>query len=42
MDSMPRLRTPAPALGQDNVEVYGELLGLSAEEVSELKSGGVL
>lgn len=42
MDSMPRLRTPAPALGQDNESVYGQMLGLSAEEVSALKSNGVL
>ncbi len=35
------IRTPAPALGQDNEAVYGEWLGMSAEEVAAYKSEGV-
>lgn len=35
------IRTPAPALGQDNEAVYGEWLGMSAEEVVVYKSEGV-
>lgn len=42
MDDMPGLRWPAPALGQDNEAVYGELLGLSAEQVASFKEQGVL
>jgi crotonobetainyl-CoA:carnitine CoA-transferase CaiB-like acyl-CoA transferase len=36
------LRTPAPTLGRDNERVLGTLLGLSAEEVRELESEGVI
>jgi crotonobetainyl-CoA:carnitine CoA-transferase CaiB-like acyl-CoA transferase len=32
----------APLVGQDNVEVYGELLGLSAEQVRSLAEEGVI
>jgi len=42
MDSMPRLRTPAPALGQDNMEVYQTICGLSAQELDEMKQAGVI
>lgn len=34
--------TPAPLLGQHNSEVYGDLLGLGAEELLQLKRRGVL
>jgi CoA:oxalate CoA-transferase len=34
--------TPSPALGADNVEVYGELLGLSEAEVAVLAAEGVI
>ena len=34
--------TPSPAIGADNTEVYGELLGLSAEEVAALEQEGVI
>ncbi|MDR1376727.1 MAG: CoA transferase [Synergistaceae bacterium] len=36
------LRTPSPSLGQHNEEVYGECLGLSSQEIAELKQEGVL
>jgi crotonobetainyl-CoA:carnitine CoA-transferase CaiB-like acyl-CoA transferase len=32
----------APLLGEDNNYVYGELLGLSAEDIAELASSGVI
>ena len=32
----------APALGEHNAEVYGELLGMTAEEVSQLKENGII
>ena len=38
----PRLRRPAPVFGADNVEVLGEFLGLSEEEVRRLEEAGVL
>ena len=34
--------TPAPLLGQHNVEIYTELLGLSIEEVEALKKEGII
>ncbi len=42
MDSMPRLRTPAPTLGQDNEAVYEGVFGLSPERLAELKNEGVI
>lgn len=42
MDSMPRLRTPAPTLGQDNEAVYEGVFGLSPERLAELKDEGVI
>ena len=37
MDTKPCVRTPAPALGQHNREVYKELLGMSEVEYVQLK-----
>jgi crotonobetainyl-CoA:carnitine CoA-transferase CaiB-like acyl-CoA transferase len=31
-----------PRVGEHNVEVYGELLGLSVDEISDLRARGVL
>ena len=36
------VRTPAPALGQDNLAVYKELLGLDEQQLAELKTAGVI
>ena len=41
-DSPPALSRPAPAPGQDNVELYEELLGLSGTEVAALEEAGVI
>lgn len=39
-DTQPAPRGPAPALGQHNVEVLHEILGLSAETIDTLKKQG--
>ena len=38
----PSIRTPAPELGQHNEEIYGSMLGYSAEQVAALREEGVL
>lgn len=42
MDSMPKLRTPAPTLGQDNEDIYRNVFGLSAERLAALQADGVI
>ena len=32
----------APTLGQDDVYLYGELLGLGAGELADLRAGGAI
>ena len=34
--------SPAPTLGEDNQKVYSQLLGLSKEELTQLRSKGVI
>jgi crotonobetainyl-CoA:carnitine CoA-transferase CaiB-like acyl-CoA transferase len=34
--------TPSPALGESNVEIYGDWLGLPMAEITELKRSGVI
>ncbi len=41
-DTPPRYTRAAPVLGQDNDHVYGKLLGLSRDELAELKKQGVV
>ena len=37
MDTKPSVRIPAPALGQDNEAVYGDMLGITKEACEDLK-----
>ena len=36
------IRLPPPLLGQHNDEVYGEILGLSTDDITQLKSAGTI
>jgi formyl-CoA transferase len=40
-DTPGSIRTPAPELGQHNEEVYKNLLGLSDEQLAEMKEKGI-
>lgn len=44
MSSVPErpVRKPAPEIGENNLEIYKELLGLSATEIDQLKNEGVI
>lgn len=41
-DFKPQISTPGPLTGQHNDFVFGELLGLPAEEIAALKASGVI
>lgn len=42
LDTMPHITRPAPLLGQDNEAVYGELAGLTPDQVAAYRERGVL
>ena len=37
-----QVRGPAPRLGQDNTQIYGELLGMSEDQINGLEDRGVI
>lgn len=41
-DTKPAIRTPSPSLGQHNEEILSGMIGLTAQEIQELKDGGVI
>ena len=41
-ETMPSTEQAAPLLGEHNAEVFGRRLGLAAEEMNELRRGGVI
>ena len=41
-DTQTRISRPAPALGEHNEEVYGQLLGYTPEQVAQLKEQGII
>ncbi|WP_251859923.1 CoA transferase [Clostridium sp. Marseille-Q2269] len=41
-DTKPAIRKPAPLLGQDNINVYKEMLGLTEEQIEDLKINSVI
>ena len=42
LDTKADISRPAPALGQDNAAVYGELLGLTEADLTALKEQQVI
>lgn len=41
-ETEPHVTKPAPLLGQDNEAVYGELLGITPEQLTDLRNKGIL
>ena len=41
-DTKPAIRTPSPSLGQHNEELLSAMIGLTAQEIKELKESGVI
>lgn len=41
-DTKPEIKTPAPSLGQDNKEIYRELLNLDDEKLDQLSGEGII
>ncbi|MBE0611412.1 MAG: CoA transferase [Dehalococcoidia bacterium] len=42
VEARPRLQRHAPLFGEHNLEILGGLLGMSADEISELEAAGVI
>ena len=42
MDMMPRVNIPGPTLGQHNSDILGDMLGLSPEQLKDLKGRNVI
>ena len=40
-ETPPHVRLPAPSFGEHNAYVFGELLGLSDDEIAQLEAEGV-
>jgi len=41
-DTKTTIRMPAPALGEHNAEIYGDLLGISEDVLAEYKKKGAI
>jgi crotonobetainyl-CoA:carnitine CoA-transferase CaiB-like acyl-CoA transferase len=42
LETMPKIATPAPTLGQHNKEIYEGILGISKDKLKELEKDGVI
>lgn len=42
MDTKVSIDRPAPTLGQDNEEIFGDVLGIPEEELQKLKTEGII
>ena len=41
-ETPPTIRKPSPALGENNAEIFGDWLGISSEELEQLKAAKVI
>lgn len=41
-ETQPGFRSPAPGLGEHNQEIYGGLLGYSADKIEQMKADGII